>query len=193
MEFIPVLAGRKSGSNEQMTIVKRIVFALMIVIVILCAGFISAGLIFPRLKIETRVEIKEPVDVSWAYFTDESKLGEWMKGFKKIERLSGPPQTPGSKFLMTFEENGQEIKLEETVNEFKQYEPFAFVIQNEVITDDVKVRFSEENGKTIVVQEDNITGGNFFWRSVFALSQSSFRSNVQGTYDRLKANIEKAN
>ena len=37
---------------------------------------------------------------------DESKMGEWLEGYKSMEVLEGEPLTVGSKHKMIFEEDG---------------------------------------------------------------------------------------
>ncbi len=152
--------------------------------------FLALGFIYPKPEHQTRVEINRSREVSWNYFTDESKMVEWMKGFKKIETISGKRNEIGSKYRMTFQEDGREIVMTETVKEFKPQERFDFLLENEVISDDVTITFSEENGKTIITQTDRITGGNMFWRSLFAVIQSNLKANAQEMLEKLKTNIE---
>ena len=174
-----------------MKIIKKLLLILLTLFVLLAVCFFALGFIYPKFEYQTRTEINKPLDVSWNYFTDETKMVEWMKGFKKMETISGKPNEIGSKYRMTFDEDGSEIVMTETVTDFKPNERFDFILENEVIHDDVKIRFSEENGKTIIVQTDSIVGGNMFWRSLFAVMQSTFKANARGMYEDLKMNIEK--
>lgn len=174
-------------------IIKRLLIGAAVLVVLLTVAFFSIGLIYPKIQSRTQVEINKPADVVWAYFADESKMSEWLEGFKKIELISGNRNEVGSKYRMTFDSNGSEIVMTETVTEFNAPYVFAFKLENEVITDDVRMTFTEMGGKTTVVQEDNIVGGNIFWRSLFALTQSSLKGNVQKALDKLKTNVEQIN
>lgn len=172
-------------------IIKRLLLGGTILIVLLAAGFFSIGLIYPKIQNRTQVEINKPAEVVWAYFVDENNMSEWIEGFKKVEIISGKRNEVGSKYRMTFDEGGSEFVMIETVKEFNPPDVYAFRLENEVITDDVKITFKESDGITTVVQEDNVVGGNIFWSSLFVLTQSNLKSNVQKALDKLKSNVER--
>jgi uncharacterized protein YndB with AHSA1/START domain len=170
--------------------IKKILLGLVGIILFLVAGFFAIGLLNPSLSQETRVEINKPRAIVWAYFTDQSKMKEWMANVKTIERISGEPLTSGSKFKMIFEENGDEIVMTETMTEVKENEAFAFILENEVMHAEDKITFIDKGDKTELVENNTFVGGNLFWRSLFAVMKSGFSKNSKKTYERLKANIE---
>lgn len=151
--------------------------------------FYALGLIFPTLSTETRVTINKPRAEVWKYFTDQSKLKDWLPNVKSIENISGEPMTTGSKFKITFEENG-EIVMTETMTEVKEPEVFAFVLENEVITANDRITFIDKGDKTEVVENNTFSGGNIFWRSLFVVMKSTFEKKSAENYQKLKNNIE---
>lgn len=173
--------------------IKKLLFGLLGIILLMVIGFFAVGLIYPTLTTETRVTINKPRSVVWKYFTDQSKLKEWLPNVKSIENISGEPMTAGSKFKMTFDEDGREIVMTETMTEVKENEVFAFTLENEVITANDRIIFIDKGDKTEVVETDTFSGGNLFWRSLFALMKSNFEKNSAESYQRLKTNIEKIN
>lgn len=171
--------------------VKKILLGLLGLVVLLVAVFFAFGILNPSLSTETRVEIDKPRDVVWKYFTDESKMKEWMPNLKSIEPISGKPLTAGSKFRIVFEEDGTEIVMIETMKEVIKEEVFAFVLENEMINADVRIEFLDKGEKTELVEKNTFIGGNLFWRSLFAITKSNFEQNSAEIYNRLKTNIEK--
>ncbi|MEZ5345172.1 MAG: SRPBCC family protein [Pyrinomonadaceae bacterium] len=174
-----------------MKIIKKILVVGIFIVLLLVAAFFAMGLIFPNIEAKSEVEIDKPVEVVWAYFTDESKAGEWIDSLRKIETIKGARTEVGSKFRMTFDEDGREIVMTQTITELKPQEVFAFRLENEVMGDDVRVTFRGNGEKTIVTQEDKMVGGNIFWRSLFAVLQSSMKTNVEKILIDLKKNVEK--
>ena len=66
-------------------------------------------------KYRVSVEVNKPIEEAWEVLMDESKMGEWLEGYKGMELLEGEPLTVGSKHKMIFEEDGQELTFTETV------------------------------------------------------------------------------
>jgi uncharacterized membrane protein len=170
--------------------IKKILLALIALILLLFVVFFTVGLLNPSLSYQTTVEINKPLDVSWSYFNDEKNMKDWLPNFISIEKLSGNPNEIGSKFKMTFIENGEEMALIETMTDFKAKEIFAFTLENEFLTNNVKVKFSELNGKTILTQEENVKGAYIFWHSMFTMMKSYFSGATKTTLEKLKGNIE---
>lgn len=171
--------------------IKKILITVLMLAIMLTAGFFSLGFIYPKLESVTRVEINKPLAVVWNYFIDERKMGEWMPGFKKMEAISGGPHQVGSQYRMYFDEDSHEVILNETLIAYQPEKLFAFKLENEILNDEVNIEFSYENGKTIIVQKDKICGATPYWRSLFVLTRASMQKQTQQCYDNLKTNIEK--
>lgn len=181
--------GEERYGNYQM---KKLLLGLFGTVILLVVVFLSFGFLYPTQMTETRVTINKPREAVWAYFTDQSKLKDWLPNVKSIENMSGEPMTKGSKFRMTFVENGREIVMTETMTEVKSNEVFAFVLENEVITANVKVMFTGNGDKTDVTEQNTFVGGNLFWRSLFAVMKASFQKQAMENYQKLKTNIERS-
>ena len=168
----------------------KILFIIIGILLTLAAAFFAVGLFFPSVAYQTTVEIDRPLDVSWNYFTDEKNMPDWLPGFESIETLSGKPNEVGSKFLLRINENGSKMEFTETVTEFKPRELFAFTLEHSMMTNNVRVKFTEKDGKTIVTQEEKLVGANIFWRSFFVFAITVSKSNARQVLEKLKANIE---
>ncbi len=156
-------------------------------------GFVLTGFFVPSVSYQSGVEINKPREFAWAQFVDESKAKEWMPGFKRFELISGKPQEVGSKFKLIIEDQGQEYILTETMTDFRAPELFGFTLENEVLKNEVKVTFTEQNGKTFITQNEKVTGANVFWRAMFFWMKSSLNENSKSTLNGLKSFIEAQN
>jgi uncharacterized protein YndB with AHSA1/START domain len=155
--------------------------------------FLLTGLFVPSVSYQSGVEINKPRDFVWRQFTDESKTKEWMPGFKRFETISGKPLEVGSKFKLVIESEGQEYELTETNTEIRAPELFGFNLENEVLKNEVTVTFTEQNGKTLLTQDEKVTGSNIFWRAMFFWMKSSLNENSKFALNRLKVFVESQN
>ncbi len=171
---------------------KKLLSIGLSIIVLLVGAFFAVGVFVPNYRYSTRVEIDRPIDAAWDYFADETKAKDWIKGLQSMELIGGEPRTVGSKYRMEFEQDGRHMVMTETVTDYVPRERFAFILENEVIRSEATVKFTSINGRTLVEQDVDVRGGNPFWRSLFALMRSSFKSNAQEMLDTLKTNIEKS-
>lgn len=152
--------------------------------------FFLIGVFVPTFTYVSRIEVNAPVEHAWAVFNDESRVGEWMTGFKSIETISGNPNEVGSKFRLVFEEDGKEIVMTETMTAFEPHERFAFDLVNEVMNVNVDIRFASSGGKTEITATSLVDGNNIFWKSLLPLFKSGFEDRSQEMYDKLKTLIE---
>lgn len=170
---------------------KKIVIYVLVVVVLIAGGAIVFGLMNPSVSYEASVEINKSREVVWNYFQDESKMGEWLQGFQRIEIISGKKNEVGSKYKMTFTDQGQEVVMIETVKEFNAPEKFAMRLEHEIMSSDTEITLTEKDGKTTLTQKDNAVGSNILWRIMFAAMRSGFIDRSQENLNKLKENVEK--
>lgn len=171
--------------------IKKILLGLAGFVILVVVGLLIFGWMNPHVENETTVEINKPRDVVWTYFSDPSKMGEWLPGFKKIETISGNPNEPGSKFRLTFDDQGTEMTMIETNKEVRPPEFMAMNLDHEIMSNDVEISLEERNGKTILTQKEKIVGKNIVWRILFAAMRSSMQERSEEVLTKLKQNIEK--
>lgn len=170
---------------------KKIALAAGVLIFLIVGGLLVFGWMNPQVESETSVSIDKPRDVVWAYFSDPSKMGEWLQGFKKIETISGNPNEPGSKFRITFDDQGTEMIMIETNKGFRPPEFMAMNLDHEIMSNDVEVSLVERNGQTVLTQKEKIVGKNIIWRILFAAMRSSMQDRSEQALKNLKRNVEK--
>ena len=170
---------------------KRVLqFVLPILIMLIL--FFSIGLIKPTVSYENEVMIERPVDKSFMVFTDVSKMGEWLTGFKKMERIKGLPTLPGSLIRMTMEMNGKEISVTQEVIDFKWNKLFSFRLHHESMTIDCEYTFVSSEMNSEIHSIMIVEGKNLFWRSINLFIKRKMKKQNQDDLDKLKALIEAA-
>ena len=65
----------------------------------------------------------------------------------KSELISGSHLTPGSRFLMTFEQDGQQFEFIEELIDIKENEKFIFNMETELFRGESKSTLKETNEK----------------------------------------------
>ena len=169
---------------------KKLLLFLVLFIVGLAAIFLIPGNIQTTLTNESKVLINKPREEVWKKFTDSSKMGEWLIGFKSIETVSGEPNAVGSKYKIIIEDNGTEYEAIETVKEIVENEKFAFELDGEMVKDDIVVTLVDKGISTEVTQLETLTGKGFFWRAMFFWMQKSIFQRSQDNLNNLKKYIE---
>ena len=172
--------------------IKKIILALVLLVVVAALGFFAPGILKGDLENETRVMVEKPKDHVWAKFQDESKMGEWLEGFKSIETFEGEPGTVGSKHRLKFENDGREIEMVETVTANEAGKRFAFNLENEVMYSDIEVTLVDKGLSTEVIQKEKFHGQNVFWHSLFYWLKSSLAENSKKNMDNFKKYAEGA-
>lgn len=169
---------------------KKFLIIAGILIVGLFAGFFLIGVISPTVTYESEVLVNKPVTESWSVFTDSTRMGEWLEGYKDQEQISGESNSVGSKYKMTFLQNGEEIILTEEITAYEELERFNFILEADALSSEVAISFSEESGRTRIHATSLVKGKNPIYRSMFALMKGTFAEQDQTAYDNLKLAIE---
>ncbi len=168
----------------------RIIKYALGIIAVLAIAFLLIGVFVPTFTYESRVEINAPVEHTFAIFNDESRMGEWLNGFKSIETLSGGPNQVGSKFRLTFVQRGEEMVMLEELTAFKENEQCRFTIDNDVLVSEVDVRFTDNGESTGLAARTTVTGKGAIWKSLLPLFKSMMLEETQSNYGRLKGIVE---
>ena len=77
-----------------MKIIKYFLFLIVGLVFI----FLAIGFIKPSVNYGHEITVKKSLKEAWAVSRDESKLGQWLEGFKSIDLISGEAGTVGSKY-----------------------------------------------------------------------------------------------
>jgi len=159
-------------------------------VAILSVVFLLIGALVPTFSYESRIIVDAPREHSFAVFSDETRMGDWLSHFKSIELVSGAPNEVGSEYRLVIVEKGEKMVMTETVKAFDENEFYAFELDNDVMLADVEIRFSGDETSTEIVATTKVNGKNFLWRSILPLFKSMMTQRAQHDYDKLKHVIE---
>lgn len=154
--------------------------------------FLAKGFITPFVSYSSEIIVNKPAKEAWAVMNDESKLTQWLKGMKKMEHVSGEKGTVGAVTKYTYEEDGQESVILETMKAIRPNEHVAmdFVMEG-VMMMDYKMDFSEKDGKTYLTSSTIAKGDGMFMRSMLSFMQSAMQTQEDENMNNLKKLIEK--
>ncbi len=142
-------------------------------------------------KYRVSVEVDRPIEDAWKVVMDESKMGEWLEGYKGMELLEGEPLTVGSKHKMIFEEDGQEMTFTETVTAIKPPTEFSFDFDHDMMSSSIQMTLeSVGSASTRITNRTKFTANGFFVDLFMLLMTPRMKSRQRRSFARLKALIE---
>lgn len=171
---------------------KKTLLITVAVLVLAVAVFFLIGFLNPTFTYETRITIDRPREDVWRLFNDETKMGDWLSGFKSIETISGERNAVGSKYRLRFSQDGKDFEMIEEVKEFRPPEAFSFHIDSDFASDDVRVVFNDLGGRTEVIQTDHATGNNILHKSLLYWLRSHLTDTARTNVANLKKYVEAA-
>ena len=154
-------------------------------------AFFSLGFLHPSFSYQNQVQVNASIEESFKIFTDESLASEWLLGYVGKEILSGKELVVGSRFLMHFEQDGEQFDFTEELIEYTENEKFVFEMETDFLKGTVGIYFEGNEERTTIKAFTNQKGNNLFYRSMFYLLKSAFKQQAQVNYDLLKELIEK--
>lgn len=162
-------------------------------IALLVVVFIANGFFKPTISYTSEISVDKPLKEAWAVMNDESKISQWLKGIKNIEHVSGVKGTVGAVTKYTFDDNGQESVVLETIKSIDPNEQITmdFVMEG-VMLMDYTIDFNEENGKTHIKSSTTTKGDGVFMRSMVSfmkgMMQSQEDENMNNLYKLIEGN-----
>ena len=142
-------------------------------------------------KYRVSVEVARPIEQAWDLLQDESKMGEWLEGYKGMELLEGEPLTVGSKHKMIFEENGQELSFTETVTVIDPPTEFSFDFDHDMMSSSIQMTLESVGpASTRITNRTKFTANGFFVDLFMLFMTPRMKSRQRRSFARLKALIE---
>ena len=142
-------------------------------------------------KYRVSVDIDRPVEEAWEVLMDESRMGEWLEGYKSMELIEGEPLTVGSKHKMVFEENGQEMTFTETVTAIEPLKEFSFDFDHDMMSSSIQMTLeSVGSASTRITNRTKFTARGFFVDLFMLFMTPRMKSRQRRSFARLKALIE---
>ena len=168
---------------------------VLVAIVALVAIFFVVGLLNPTVEYGHEITVNKPIKEAWAVYQDESKLGEWLEGFKSIELIEGEDGEVGSKYKVIVNpgEGEDDFEMIETIVSKEEFDHVELTFDSEMMRFDQTTTFSETDGKTTIKTDSKVSGKNLLYRSMFATMEilgGSFQGQEVKHVEALKKLIE---
>ena len=142
-------------------------------------------------KYSVRVDIDRPVEEAWEVLMDESRMGEWLEGYKSMELIEGEPLTVGSKHKLVFEENGQEMSFTETVTAINPPTEFSFDFDHDMMSSSIQMTLESTGpASTRITNRTKFSANGFFINLLMFFMTPRMKGRQRRSYARLKALIE---
>jgi len=131
--------------------------------------------------------VDKPLTEAWAVMNDESKLSQWLLGITAIEHVSGEKGKVGAVTKYTFDQNGKQSFVLETLKEIEPNERVAmdFVMEG-AMNMDYKVNFSEKDGKTVIRSSTITKGQGILMRSMVSFMTGAMQKQEDLNMGNLK-------
>ena len=163
---------------------------LLGILLLLVILFFAIGMITPSVSYESEVTVNKTAAEAWATMSDESKMSQWITGFKRTEHVSGTPNTIGAVSKVFVEENGEEMEMEETIIDFKKNELLAMKFTMDFMDMNYEITFDDANGGTKIKSKSKTVGNGMFAKSLIALMSGSMKKQEDVNMNKLKQLIE---
>ncbi len=163
---------------------------LLGIIIVLFLLFILKGIITPSVHYESEVVVNKPVGEAWAVLTDETRLPEWIKGFKRTELVSGTPNTIGAVANVYVEDGDEEMIMEETITNIKPNELIAMTFSMDFMNMEYEMLLKENDGKTTIKSKSTTVGNGMFAKSIISFMTGAMKAQEDENLNSLKKVIE---
>lgn len=161
------------------------------IIALLGVLFIAKGFLTPNITYSSEIVVNKPAKEAWAVMNDESKTAQWLKGIKKQEHVSGEKGQVGGVTKYTFEENGQESIMVETIKALRPNEHIAMdFVMEDVMEMDYQMDTSTKDGKTHIKSSTTVRGLGMFMRSMVSFMEGTMQAQEEENMNNLKVLIE---
>ena len=167
--------------------VLKIIGGIFLLLIIL---FFLTGVIWPTFTYESQVTVNASPERSWNVFNDAELMPEWIQGFKSIKPISKEPGEVGSKYELIILENGEEMRLYETITAFDVNREFKMTVTNDVLDNYVEVTFTPDGDNTVIKASSYVDGKGLFWKSMLFVAKSVIQQTSDEQYEKLKELIE---
>ena len=137
------------------------------------------------------VEVDKPIEEAWDIYMDESRMGEWLTGYKSMELFEGEPLTVGSKHRVLFEDRGREVVLIETITAIDPPREFAFDLDHEIMNSSTRITLERISpDRTRLVSDTETRSSKLLWKIIIPFMTPQMRKRHRGDLEKLKAMIE---
>lgn len=176
-----------SKQKRTMRILKFILSALLVLLLIVAIR----GLLTPSISYTSTVSVDKSVEEAWAVMNDESKTNEWLKGITKVEHMSGEKGKVGAVTKYTFDDDGRESEIVETMKTIVPNSQVAMdFLMEGVMTMDYKMDLVQEGTKTNITSSTTTKGLGLMMKAMIPFMKATMQAQEDENMGNLKKVIE---
>lgn len=172
---------------------KHILKWLAIVIGAIIVTLLLIGFLHPTYEDSVTTTVKAPVDKTFAIFQDTQKMKEWIPGYLSTEIIEGQMGQPGSKYKLTFDQNGSPFEMMETITYFEKNRRFSFDLKDDHGLFHVDVEFSPTEDGTEITETMTGRANGIFGKAITHLMKGRIVAQKQEMYESLAKVVERSN
>ena len=136
------------------------------------------------------MSVNKPAPEAWAVMSDESKLHNWITGYKKSELISGEKNTVGAVTDIYIEDQGREMVMQETITKFVPNKVMAMSFTSDFMNMDYEISLEDQGNKTMLNTKTSTQGTGMISKSMIALMKGSMFAQEEENLNKLKKVIE---
>lgn len=149
--------------------------------------FLGRGFITPSISYGSEITVDKPIKEAWAVMNDESKISEWLKGITNVEHVSGEKGTVGAVTKYTFDDDGSESTVIETIKDIKPDKSIIMTFEMEgAMRMNYFVEFTEKEGGTHIKSNTTTIGEGIFMRSLVPFLEGTMKAQEDENMANLK-------
>ena len=162
-----------------------VIFAILIICLVIFSR------IFRNIHYRTEVIINVPVQKVFTGYTDIGKMGRWVPGFERIEYMGGFMMGKGTRLRLVLNNNGKQTTAIQEIIQIKWNKLIEYTMEEKRITVSTTVIFTQENGSTIVITENEAHGNGFYWSTILPFIKPAISAKARKSQEMFKAAMEK--
>ena len=163
---------------------------LLGVLILLPIIFFLRGVLTSSVSYESEVIIDRPTSVVWSVMQDESKLPDWIDGFKSTKHISGEAGTVGAVSHVYVDQGGQESMMKETITALVPNEKMAMTFSMDFMDMDYEMILEDQGDKTLVTSRSVTRGNGLFAKSMVAWMKGGMKKQEDKNMAKLKGVVE---
>lgn len=163
---------------------------LVIVLVFISAGFMSAGLLNPAIEYGTITIINASPAETWNALTNMEMVEAWDPQIENIEVLRQHISPEESVFLVYLKNQPDEMTASLKILSYDSLKVYSQRIESSLFTKKQSFTFSSNGSSTILDGEHQVRGNTYFYRCLFSLLVNGFKRAEEDQLDAMRSWIE---
>ncbi len=164
----------------------KILKILIAVLALLIIGFFALGFITPSVEYSSTIIVDKPIEEAWAIMADETRVTEWLEDVKRMEPVSGTPNTVGAVSNIYVDNNGEEMMMQETITKYEVPSTIAMTFTMDFMDMDYEMTLKEKDGKVEITSHSKTIGNGAVAKSIVAMMPSAMKAQEDTNMNNLK-------